>query len=88
MLLRPSLRLDPGKVRHLLATLYEIAVVVKPTATVHASPHEEDNRFLECAETVEAEFLVTGNARHFPKRWKSTRVVNARELLAAMKRKG
>jgi hypothetical protein len=24
---------------------------------------------------------VTGNKHHFPKRWKSTQVVNARELL-------
>jgi predicted nucleic acid-binding protein len=42
---------------------------------------DADNRFLECAGAAEAEFLVTGNKRHFPKRWKKTRVVNARGLL-------
>jgi hypothetical protein len=36
---------------------------------------------LECAETASANFLVTGNKRHFPKHWKNTQVVNARELL-------
>ncbi len=28
-----------------------------------------------------ADFLVTGNTRHFPDQWKNTRIVNARELI-------
>jgi predicted nucleic acid-binding protein len=40
-----------------------------------------DNRFIECAEGAKADYLVTGNKRHFPKRWRQTTVVNARELL-------
>jgi uncharacterized protein len=39
------------------------------------------NRFLECAEAASADCLFTGNKRNFPKRWKTTVVVNARELL-------
>jgi len=33
---------------------------------------EEDNRFLECAQTSKAHYLVivTGNIRHFPSVWK------------------
>ncbi|MGH9480659.1 MAG: putative toxin-antitoxin system toxin component, PIN family [Terriglobales bacterium] len=87
VLRRPALALDPVKVRSLLAGLYEIAIVVKPTITLEVSPHQADNRFLECAEATQADFLTTGNARHFPKRWRGTRVVNARELLAAMARR-
>jgi predicted nucleic acid-binding protein len=49
--------------------------------TLSVSPDEADNRFLECAGEAQADYLVTGNKRHFPKRWKSTQVVNARELL-------
>jgi predicted nucleic acid-binding protein len=49
---------------------------------VTACRDEPDNRFLECAEAAGAEFLVTGNKRHFPQRWKTTRVANAREVLA------
>lgn len=78
VLLRPGLRLDPALVRRLLATLQALAKVVKPTMTVDASRDEADNRFLKCAEAAEANFLVTGNARHFPKQWKKTLVVNAR----------
>jgi predicted nucleic acid-binding protein len=43
--------------------------------------HEPDNRFLECAELAGAEFLVTGNKRHFPIDWKPSKIVNAREFI-------
>lgn len=36
--------------------------------TLNVSPHKPDNRFLECAEAAEAQFLITGNKRHFPDR--------------------
>jgi predicted nucleic acid-binding protein len=45
------------------------------------SPDPDDNKFLECAQAAGADYLVTGNKRHFPKRWGKTKVVNARELL-------
>jgi predicted nucleic acid-binding protein len=44
------------------------------------SPDEQNNRVLECAEAAAADFLITGNKRHFPKRWKATQILNAREL--------
>jgi len=64
------------------ATTYRVV----PTTTTSASPDEPDNRFLECAEASDAHYLVTGNERHFPKRWKETLVVNARELLRRLQR--
>jgi predicted nucleic acid-binding protein len=57
------------------------AEMITPTRALSVSPDEADNRFLECAEEAEADYLVTGNKRHFPKRWKTTRVVSARDLL-------
>jgi predicted nucleic acid-binding protein len=48
---------------------------------VSKSTDDADNRFLECAEAAGADFLVTGNKRHFPRLWEKTQVVNARELL-------
>jgi uncharacterized protein len=56
------------------------SVVVAPTKKVSESADDSDNRFPECAEAASAHYLVTGNKRHFPKRWKTTEVVNAREL--------
>jgi predicted nucleic acid-binding protein len=44
-------------------------------------PDADDNRILECADAAGADFLVTGNKRHFPAEWKRTSVVNGREFL-------
>jgi predicted nucleic acid-binding protein len=57
------------------------AKLVRPFHKVAMSPDEPENRFLECAETIDAEFLITGNKRHFPGIWKGTKIVNAREFL-------
>ena len=73
-------RIDPTRIAQLVAALKAEATMVTPLHRVSESPHEPDNRFLECAEVAEAEYLITGNTRHFPARWKSTHVVNAREL--------
>ena len=55
--------------------------LVEPAFKLAVSPHPDDNRFLECAEKAGAQFLVTGNLRHFPPRWKGTEILNARDLL-------
>ena len=81
VLLRPSLKITPERVHKGLADIRRSSDLVQPTHTVSVSRHEADNRFLECAEAARADFLVTGNKRHFPTRWKTTRVLNARELI-------
>ncbi|MDD5543149.1 MAG: putative toxin-antitoxin system toxin component, PIN family [Acidobacteriia bacterium] len=78
---RRKLGLDPKKINHALTQIRHIARMVKPTKAVSASKDDPDNRFLECAEASSADFLVTGNTRHFPKEWKTTSVVTARQLI-------
>lgn len=75
-------RIDPAKIDVALALAHagEMSIV---TRKVTRSPDEPDNRFLECAEAARADFLITGNKRHFPKRWKTAEIVNAREFLDA-----
>jgi predicted nucleic acid-binding protein len=58
-----------------------MSTMIAPATTLAVSPDETDNRFLECAEAAGADFLVTGNRRHFPNVWKTTRIVSARELV-------
>lgn len=42
---------------------------------------ESDNKFLELAETCKAEYLITGNTKHFAmERYKSTQIVSAKEF--------
>jgi len=52
--------------------------------TVEECTDPDDNIFLECAQAGEADYLVTGNKRHFPDRWKKTKVIGARELIELM----
>jgi putative PIN family toxin of toxin-antitoxin system len=78
---RKKFRLNPGRVDRLLDLIRGVSTLVTPSHVLSISPHEPDNRLLECADQAQADYLVTGNKRHFPKRWKGTLVVNARELL-------
>ena len=77
-------KLRPEEVRAALTKIREAGTMVHPTKTLAVSRDEPDNRFLECAEAAEADYLVTGNTRHFPKSHKATFVVNARQLLALL----
>ena len=81
LLRRPKFSFESDTIEQSLARLNEVGILVKPTKRLAVSPDEPDNRFLECAEASGADFLVTGNKRHFPGRWKTTQVVNAREFL-------
>jgi predicted nucleic acid-binding protein len=74
-------RIDPTRIVRLLQLLKSEAITVMPQESVTASKDESDNRFLECAEAADAQYLITGNNKHFPKSWKSTSVMNAREFL-------
>jgi putative PIN family toxin of toxin-antitoxin system len=65
----------------LLAALEKLWVPVNASVPISAALDEDDNRFLECAFSAGAHFLVTGNLRHYPEIFGITRVVNAREFL-------
>ena len=80
VLRRPRLKLQREEVDATLGAIRRISRIVEPAHRLTISPHESDNRFLECAEAANARYLVTGNKRHFPEQWKSTRIVNAREF--------
>jgi putative PIN family toxin of toxin-antitoxin system len=76
-------KLELDRVFKALKLLQEIGIViaVQPDFTLEVSPHEPDNRFLECADAAAADYLITGNKRHFPASWKRTKIVNARDFL-------
>lgn len=84
VLSRPKFRFPPDRIAESLALIRESATIVVPAITLVVSPDETDNRFLECAEAAETDFLVTGNRRHFPSVWKATRIVSARELVESV----
>lgn len=63
---RPKFRLDPATVDTFLRDLTRAGTAVHPTRRITACPDEDDNRFLECAHHAKAQYVVTGNKRHFP----------------------
>ena len=81
VLLRPKFGIAPRQVGRSLRLLRKAARVVRPRHRLEVTRDPDDNRFLECAEASKADYLVTGNKRHFPKQWRQTQVVNARELI-------
>jgi hypothetical protein len=54
---------------------------VKSRGRLKISGHEEDNRIYECAVAAKAHYIVTENAKDFPRPDKLTKIVNARQLL-------
>lgn len=81
MLRRPKLRIAARQVGRSLRLLRKAARMVRPRHRLEVTRDPADDRFLECAEASKADYLVTGNKRHFPKQWRQTQVVHARELI-------
>jgi len=81
VLRRPRFAIAPKLVAASLRLMKRRAVMVIPKQTVTASQDPDDNRFLECAQEANADYLVTGNARHFPKTWHTTKVVSPRQFI-------
>ncbi len=82
VLARPELRIRKGLRLQLLQLIKNHAQVVKPTRPLHAAKDPSDDKFLECADAARADYLVTGNQRHFPKFWKKTKVITSREFIS------
>ena len=81
VLRRKKFLIHPQLVTASLRLIEKASKLVQPGHRIAAAADSEDNKFLECAEAAGADSLVTGNKRHFPKRWGTTLVVNARELV-------
>lgn len=78
---RGELKIRKGARRQLLQLLRRRSYAVRPSRRVQAAGDPDDNKFLECADAARADYLITGNRRHFPKHWKKTKIITARELV-------
>jgi putative PIN family toxin of toxin-antitoxin system len=84
VLARAKFRLSKGAQQQIVEGIERAAIVVAPKRQVLVCSDPEDNMFLECSEAAHADYLITGNLRHFPAAWKSTRVVSSRQFLASI----
>lgn len=81
VLARPELRIRKGLRRQLLQLVENRAYRVSPSRIIEATSDPDDHIFLECADAARADYLITGNQRHFPRFWKSTKVITSREFI-------
>ena len=70
------------KITSLLKAIAKVAIVIKTEPHLHHLTDEPDNRVLECAEAVGADFIVTGD-KHllFLKHFQNSNVVRLSDFL-------
>jgi putative PIN family toxin of toxin-antitoxin system len=78
---RPRLKLPPQRIARALTVIRKTSLLVKPKGTVTIIEDEPDNRLLECARAADADYLVTGNTKHFPPRFEGTRIVTPKQFI-------
>jgi len=82
VLARPEFKIRKGLRQQLLQLIKNRAQFVTPARALQVAKDPDDNKFLECADAARADYLITGNQRHFPKFWKPTKVITSREFIA------
>jgi putative PIN family toxin of toxin-antitoxin system len=82
VLARREFKIRRGLRQQLLQFIRNRAQLVHPARALQVAKDPDDNKFLECADAARADYLITGNQRHFPKFWKATKVITSREFLS------
>ncbi len=81
VLRRRRFRIEPKLAESSLRLIQERARIVKPQEALTVCSDPDDNKFLECAVEGGADYVVTGNKRHFPARLDRISVVSPREII-------
>src|ERR1700730_12134009 len=81
VLARPELNILRGLRQQLLQLVRNHAQLIKPARAIQVANDPDDDKFLECADASRADYLITGNQRHFPHFWKKTKVITSREFI-------
>ena len=82
MLTRAKFGFAMDRISPLLSFMRTETLSVEAGSTEVVSPDPDDTAFIACAVVAEADYLVTGNRRHFPApAYGPAQVVNAADLL-------
>jgi putative PIN family toxin of toxin-antitoxin system len=81
VLARPELHIRKGARLQMLQIIENSAHAVAPSRRLNVCSDPDGNIFLECADAARADYLITGNAKHFPAFWKRTKIITSRELI-------
>jgi uncharacterized protein len=82
VLARPELSIRRGLRLQLLQLIKNHSHLVAPSRQIEVTSDPDDNIFVECADAARADFLITGNRKHFPTFWKNTKIVTPREFVS------
>lgn len=82
VLARPELGIRKGLRLQLLQLLRNRSYTVAPTRRLVLASDPDDNMFIECADAARADYLITGNLKHFPRFWKNTKIITSREFVS------
>jgi putative PIN family toxin of toxin-antitoxin system len=81
VLARREFKIRRGLRQQLLQLIKNRTQSVNPERALRVAKDLDDNKFLECADAARADYLITGNQRHFPRFWKKTKVITSREFI-------
>jgi uncharacterized protein len=81
VLSRPELHIRRGLREQFLQLIKNRSHMVSPSRKLSITNDAADNIFLECCEASRADYLITGNRRHFPEFWRQTKIINSREFV-------
>jgi uncharacterized protein len=81
VLARPELKIRKSLRLQFIQLIKNHTHSVTPSQLPQLTTDPDDNIFLECADAARADYLVTGNRRHFPRFWKKTKIIDSREFL-------
>jgi uncharacterized protein len=84
VLRRPEFGFAPRKVKKAMRDIQSQALHANPQTHVHAARDPDDNMVLECALAGGAQYVVTGNTRHFPREFQGIRVIPPRQFLVIL----
>jgi uncharacterized protein len=82
VLYRPEISIRRPIRRQFLDLLKSRSHMTWPVRRIHVTNDPDDNIFLECADAARADYLVTGNTRHFARFWKQTKIITTRDFLS------
>lgn len=78
---RPELQIRKGVRQQLIQLIKNHSHIISPSRQLNVTNDPDDNIFIECADAARADYLITGNQKHFPAYWKCTKVVTSREFI-------
>jgi putative PIN family toxin of toxin-antitoxin system len=81
VLARREFRIRKGLRLQLLQLIRNRGTLIVPRYGLEVTSDPDDNKFVECADAARADYLITGNLKHFHRFWKGTKVISPREFI-------